>query len=87
VRWEKDENLGRGKFGVVFAAREEGGDDEWAYALKRLQGEWLSVDEARKRFKRETDIQSSLEHENVIPHSRARSAMPEEGLEPPTRGL
>jgi eukaryotic-like serine/threonine-protein kinase len=67
VPWERDENLGHGKFGVVFSARQKGSDEDWAYALKRLQSDWLGVEEARKRFKRETDIQSSLDHPNVIP--------------------
>jgi hypothetical protein len=63
VAWRTKDNLGSGKFGVVFSCQEEvEGEDsgEWPYALKRLQTDWLGSDEARARFKRETDIQSAL---------------------------
>jgi eukaryotic-like serine/threonine-protein kinase len=67
VRWKVNDNLGSGKFGVVFSCREEdSAGDSWPYALKRLQSDWLENEEARARFKRETDIQGSLRHENII---------------------
>ncbi len=68
MNWRIDENLGHGRFGVVFSAQRanEPAHDVWDYALKRLQKEWLASDEARTRFKRETDIQSELDHENII---------------------
>jgi serine/threonine protein kinase len=54
---------------VVFAAQDDEGPEDapWDFALKRLQKEWRDVEEARKRFKRETDIQSELDHPNVVP--------------------
>jgi eukaryotic-like serine/threonine-protein kinase len=68
MRWQINDNLGAGKFGVVFSCREEDTtNDEYPYALKRLQSEWLKSDEVRNRFKRETDIQSALAHSNIIP--------------------
>ncbi len=68
MRWTINDNLGAGTFGIVFSCRETDSDVKiWPYALKRLQRDWLENDEARARFKRETDIQSALMHEHIIP--------------------
>ena len=66
--WKRGENLGSGRFGVVFACRDsDSTDDEWPYAVKRLQTDWTAVEEAVTRFKREVDIQAELDHPNVMP--------------------
>jgi serine/threonine protein kinase len=62
------ETLGAGKFGVVYQCKDsEGEEDDWPCALKRLQKDVLPSNEACARFKRETDLQSDLAHENVVP--------------------
>lgn len=68
ARWETGEKLGFGKFGVVYACRDEADPSaEFPSAIKRLQTDMAQVEQVRKRFAREIQILADLSHENVMP--------------------
>jgi len=68
-KWEEQEKLGFGKFGVVYSCARPGSSETArpSHARKRLQADWKKSEEVCKRFAREIDILRSLEHENVMP--------------------
>ena len=63
-RYRLEEEIGRGAFGVVFRAVQEGLDSE--VAIKVLRPRAVDEDGARRRFEREVEIAKSLKHANTI---------------------
>jgi serine/threonine protein kinase len=63
--WRSTKRIGSGGFGVVYRARRSG--DAHVYALKRLAPQWEREPELVLRFKREIEIQASLDHPNIVP--------------------
>ena len=63
--YEIGEHLGRGAFGVVFAARHRGlGRD---VAVKRLAAQFAEDPHVRSRFTAEARLLASLDHAHIVP--------------------
>lgn len=67
--WHKDDfeilrQLGRGKFGIVYSAREK--KSSYIVAIKKMSREELKRNNFHEQVKREIQIQSHLKHENIL---------------------
>jgi serine/threonine protein kinase len=58
------QQLGHGKFGQVYAAREL--QTDFVVALKKMSRLELSENNFEKQIRREVIIQSSLKHDNIL---------------------
>lgn len=59
------EELGRGGMAIVYKAIDTNTNDE--VALKILYDQWMNDEEIIKRFVREAEVISALNHENIVP--------------------
>jgi len=68
MRWQEKQELGQGKYGVVYACvpADAVPGIEPDHALKRLKPEHVDDDELRVRFAREIEILASLSHPNLM---------------------
>jgi len=70
AQWKWGEKIGSGGFGVVHHATRV--DDGLPFAVKFLLEHHLEDEEAVRRFKREVELQRSLQHPNILPVVAAR---------------